>query len=46
MDCTKGYKGILCNECSDGYYKIGLYICGKCSSTGIDILKFLGIILF
>lgn len=28
--CQTGYKGILCQQWIENYFKIGLYICGKC----------------
>ncbi|CAD7699387.1 unnamed protein product, partial [Ostreobium quekettii] len=35
MQCSAGYRGVLCGECADGYGKKSSGTCGRCLSRGV-----------
>jgi len=40
--CAKGYYGVLCTECENGYGRVREYECVQCSSPKLAILAILG----
>jgi len=43
--CADGYRGVLCADCDDGYYRKGDYGCGNCPHAMVVIVR-LSILLF
>lgn len=46
-DCTPGYTGILCNNCDQGYYRLGerCYSCGNPAVSGLLLFVWVAVVL-
>ena len=36
--CKEGYRGILCADCDDRYFRNGAFECGECPSLIVNIM--------
>lgn len=46
-DCTPGYSGVLCNNCDQGYYRLGerCYSCGNPAVSGLVVFVWVAVVL-
>ena len=43
--CSRGYRGVLCNECEEGYGHLNKQICVPCTSASYISKTFFGLVI-